>query len=207
MKKKIVSRDSSFYQRLILLAGFLALTVAQPFSADAAFTKYSLEFTENTLGVVGSGSFLWDSDTKTMTDLNWNFSGKVGAVLDSALAGEYHSWDPLATTYGELYYRYLADASAYLETQHNPLSVSDGIMDYNVTGSDFGFIAFGAERGSSDPTNLFYNYNATYRFLDHNWNLVSEGYVSAAPVPVPTSAALLLAGILGVGAIGRKGRV
>ncbi|MGE4561105.1 MAG: hypothetical protein AB7E77_12960, partial [Desulfobulbus sp.] len=190
MKKKIVSKYSSFCRHLLLLAGFLALTVAQPFSADAATTKYSLEFTDNTLGVVGSGSFLWDSDTETMTDLNWNFSGKVGAVLDTSLVGEYHSYDPLAATYGELYYRYLADSSAYFNTQQNPLSVSNGLMPSNVTGDDFGFISFGAERGPSDPTNLFYNYNATYRFLDRDWNLVSEGYVSAAPVPVPTSAAL-----------------
>lgn len=155
-----------------------------------------MKFTDNTSGTIGVGSFLWDSDTEIMTDLKWNFAGKVGTVLDSALASTYHWYDPLATTYGELYYRFLTDSQGYLATQYNPLSISVGLMPYNVT-DDFGFIAFGAERGHED---------AYYIFYDRDWNQVSEGYVSSAPVPEPTSISLVFAGLLTMGLLARNRR-
>jgi len=193
MKKRI------HWRRLIVnphvvMAFFITCVVMCPFSAKAALIKYSLEFTDDTSTVIGTGSFLWDEDTEIMTNLNWNFSGKVGVVLDSALAGTYQSWNPLATTYGELYYRFLTDPLGYLQARNNPLYIGVGLMPAKVSG-DFGFIAFGAEQGSTAATYLFYY---------PDWSVASEGYVSSTPVPEPASSALYFTGVVTLGAIVRQ---
>ncbi|MGE4403428.1 MAG: PEP-CTERM sorting domain-containing protein [Desulfobulbus sp.] len=195
--QKINKLRTPLFNSRLAMALLISLVAALPYSANAALIEHSLEFTDNTSGAIGSGSFFWDSDTEIMTGLTWNFSGKIGTVLDTALASTYSSWDPLATTYGELYYRFLTDPAAFLNTHYNPLSISVGLMPSNVTG-DFGFIGFGAERGNSD---------ATYIFYDTNWNLVSEGWVSAAPVPEPSTMLLFGVGSVGLAVIGRRKRI
>jgi len=195
--KKINQLRQSFFSPRLATALLFSLVIAYPYSANAALIEYSLAFTDDTSGAIGSGSFFWDSNTEIMTGLTWNFSGKIGTVLDTALASTYHSWDPLAATYGELFYRFLTDPAGYLAAHYDPLSVSVGLMPYNVTG-DFGFIGFGVERGSND---------ATYIFYDTNWKVASEGYVSAAPVPEPTTILLFGAGTAGLAVIGRRKKI
>ncbi|MDR3437296.1 PEP-CTERM sorting domain-containing protein [Telmatospirillum sp.] len=167
-------------------AGFLALAtmLAAP-PARAAVMDYRLNFTDSTSHSTGTGSFLWNTDTQTMTDLTWNFSGMIGSITDSRLASTYYSWDPLASTYGVLFYNYLTAPQAYLIAEYGLLSSASGVMPEDVTG-DFGFVAFGAESTSSD---------ATYRFLDRSWAVVTEGTVSAHSVPEPNPMALLLFGL------------
>jgi len=196
IKEIIQSRHSLLIPRLTMALLF-SLVVALPYSANAALVEYSLDFTDNTSGAIGSGSFFWDSDTEIMTGLTWNFSGKIGTVLDTALASTYHSYDPLATTYGELYYNYFTDPAGFLAAHYNLLSHSVGLMPSNVTG-DFGFIGFGAEQISSD---------ATYIFYDTNWIVASEGHVSAAPVPEPATMLLFGAGAAGLAVIGRRKKI
>lgn len=168
-----------------------AICVMHPSEANATVIKYSMVYTDDSSNTVGTGSYSWNTDTEKMINLSWNFSGKVGTVLNSALEGTYHWYDPLATTYGELYYRFFTDPQGYLTSQHNPLSISVGLMPYNVTG-DFGFIAFGAERNIDD---------AHYIFYDRDWNLVSKGHVATTPVPEPSSFGLVLAGLLTTGLV------
>ena len=181
----------------IALAGAFGLVTTLAVTAHAADLSYSLSFSDKSTGAIGSGSFVWNPDTEIMSGLHWSFADKAGAVIDSALAATYHSYDPLAGTYGELFYRYLTSPQAYLIAQYGQLSSSVGLMPSNVTG-DFGFIAFGAEKTSAI---------GTYRFLNTDWSLVGEGYVAAniaASVPESSSAAMLLAGLGLLGGIMRR---
>lgn len=169
----------------------VTLCIMPPSAANAMLITYSMVYTDDSSHTVGTGSYTWNTDMETMTSLTWNFSGKVGTVLDSALEHTYHWYDPRATTYGELYYRFFTDPRGYLVSQYNPLSISVGLMPYNVTG-DFGFVAFGVERNMDD---------ASYIFYDRDWNEVSEGHVATTPVPEPSSIALVLAGLLTTGLV------
>jgi hypothetical protein len=170
----------------LMLAGFM------PATGQAAIVNYALNFTDSHTHATGSGSFIWNTDTEIMTSLNWSFSGVTGSVLDSALATTYHSYDPIAGTYGELFYRFLTAPQAYLIAEYGLTSASVGEMPYNVSSSYFGFVAFGAEKTSS---------LGTYRFLDKSYNLATEGYVSAAPVPVPAAIWLFCSALAGFGFI------
>ncbi len=180
---------------LSLLA--LLLTALAAPAVQAEPVEYRLSFADTASGATGSGSFLWDASREIMTALTWNFSGKTGAITDSALASTYHSWDPLAATYGELFFRYLTEPQAYLLAQHGLLSAANGVMPANVTG-DYGFVAFGAEKTSR---------LGTYRFLNKDWSLASEGYVAATPVPEPSSLAFLMGGLGVLGAVARRRKV
>ncbi len=177
------------------LACALALAGMLPLSGQAASVSYALSFSDSASGATGSGSFVWDTETEIMSALTWTIAGNTGGVLDSALAATYHSWDPLAATNGELFFNFLTAPQAYLIAQNGQLESSSGLMPSDVVGDYFGFVAFGAKNTSAA---------GTYRFLDKNWNLASEGYVTAAMVPEPETYALMLAGIGLVGFAARR---
>ncbi len=172
----------------MLIAGLM------PLSGEAAIVNYQLSFTDQNAGPAGTGSFVWNTDTEIMSGLTWNLSGHAGSVLDIALARTYHSYDPLAGTYGELFYRYLTAPQAYLIAQLGLTSSSTGLMPYDVSSDYFGFVGFGAEKTSSAGTYLFY---------DRNWAVAGKGFVVASAVPLPAAEWLFGGAVAGVTALGR----
>lgn len=174
---------------VILLFGMLSLT------CEASMVNYSLNFTDSHTGNTGSGSFVWNTDTEMVTSLTWNISGNTGSVLDTALARTYHSYDPLAGTYGELFYRYLTMPQAFLIAELGLTSASTGLMPNDVSSSFFGFVGFGAQKTSSAGTYIFY---------DKNWDVATEGYVTASAVPLPAAVWLMGCALMGLTAMGRR---
>ncbi|WGS87363.1 VPLPA-CTERM sorting domain-containing protein [Methylomonas sp. UP202] len=155
-----------------------AVLGAASFPGQAAIVEYQLNLTDKHNGAIGSGAFIWNSDSEIMTSLNWTINGHSGSVLDSALASTYRSYDPLANTYGELFYRYFTAPQAFLVAELGLTGHSVGMMPYNVSSDFFGFVGFGAEKTSSAGTYLFY---------DKNWSVNTEGYLTATVVPVPAA--------------------
>lgn len=169
--------------RFFILAGLIVTLSLFLASFAQAYTTYNLTFTDSETGEIGTGSFIWDANTETMTDFHWTFAGLSGTIKDSYLAETYESWDPLSRTYGILYYNFLTDPMGYSVAHNGLLSSSLGTFSSDLTG-DFDMIALGAENDSP---------NATYSFLYSNWDVRSDGYVSAATTPEP--ATMLLLGI------------
>jgi hypothetical protein len=190
---------NTFWQRLVMVLFVAAAAMVMIGPAQAAKVEYTISFTDTSTDATGSGTFLWDTETEIMTGLSWHFEvldgTLVGSITDEGLAEEYHSWDSLANTYGELYYRLLTDPAGYMDTQHNPLSLTAGTFD--ATG-DFDFVAFGAKRDADSSV-----YTTTYRFLDTEGDWVTEGYATAKAVPVPGSIGLLLTGVFCLGSYSR----
>lgn len=179
-----------------VLASIFMLTSILPLSCEASIVNYALNFTDTKTSTTGTGSFVWNTNTEIMSSLTWNIAGHTGSVLDTALARTYHSYDALAGSYGELFYRYLTAPQAFLIAEYGLLSASNGLMPYDVSSDYFGFVAFGAQKTSSAGTYLFY---------DKNWKVASEGYVTASAVPLPAAAWLMGSCLLGFTGRGKRG--
>ena len=173
-------------------------------------TGKRFELTKCALGVEmgsdGSGSFVWDDASKTMTGFNWRFPEGTGAFSDAGLTKSDYTGS--ARTVGQLFFNLFTDPKAFWPSTRGLTSVSKG---YFTTGF------FGAGQpvsGTFPPDMMAFGYVknanlATFEMLDLNptRTVVSSGNIFAVPepaaVPEPESYALVLLG-LGVLAANRR---
>jgi hypothetical protein len=174
-------------------------------SAYATLTTYAVTF-DATTGSDGSGSFVWDDVSKTMTGFNWSFPEGTGTFSDAALAKSDYTGS--AHTVGQLFFNLFTDPKAFWPSTLGLTSISKGYFTTAFFGASqpvsgtfpSDMIDFGYLKGAD---------LATFEMLDLSptRTVVSSGSIFAVPVPAavpePESYALVLLG-LGVLAANRR---
>jgi len=171
-----------------LCLGFAAAT-----SVQAATTTYAVTF-DATTGNDGSGSFVWDDVSKTMTGFSWTFQEGTGTFSDAGLAKADYTGS--SRSVGELLFNLFTDPKAFWPSTLGLTSVSKGYF----TTSFFGALQPISGTFPSDMLTFGYTKNAdqaTFEMLDLSptRTVVSSGSIFAAAVPEPESYAMLLAGL------------
>src|SRR5574343_1571339 len=183
-----------------LKALFFSMTMAFSGISFSAPVQYSVSFMGSTVatgtGPLGTGGFLYDSTTQSITGFNWNFGGGVsGSILDSY-------W--LTSSF--------LRANILFNTRSDPTSTGFSAPPSFVGGvtgfaEDSALFCWGTLSGSCGMPNPL-DSTPSYRFADDLVNpnsgqpesVIYSGYFSLTPtqgVPEPTSVVLLGIALLG----------
>ena len=188
----------------LFIKSTLVLALTFSLSAHAALLNYAVTFA-STSGNNGTGSFVWNDATSTMTGFNWTFADGNGVFKDSALAKTIYS-PGSARSVGALFYYLFTDPKSYWASTNGLLGSSSGYFSEAFIGSS------GALTGDYPPDMFAIGYAkgasaATFEILDLSpYTVLNAGTISASQIAEPTSLSLLAAALGGLAALRRRAK-
>ena len=165
--------------RPAVLMAAMALAVFMPIAASAVPVKYDLVFEAAT---PGSGSFLWDADSGSISDFGWDFGAGVSGSLRNGI-------DWLAPVFGSTRGRFFFE----LITGENAHPAGcDGIDACGASYLGNDVIGFPSLVASFSRNNPLFDF-ARYFFLGPDSHILSGNVIATrAPVSVPEAGTLVM---------------
>lgn len=163
-------------------------------SAQAAALRYNLVFDGSEVGPAGTGSFLWDADTLTMTSLTWSLGPDItGGVPDYILLGQ-----PGSPSLGQAMFEVMTGQDVHPTVSPNFAVGALGGLDGTFPNGEIQFV--GIEAFLNPMTYELRSANP----VDPNFEIVARGMYTVTPVPLPAALWMFVSGLGVFGAMGRR---